>query len=419
MDYLGNSSTGDLIPPIDDKYNLGTTSNRWKDVYLSGVLQLSDITAPANPGAAKGVLYKETGNDGLWWKPDAVGSAVDLTAMSTLITVPDNTLETCIVNDAGGQDYICIDSRNTNPRINIKTDTTFNGYLQLEDTADPLNPTIAGKGRLFKTTGNSLFWRPETGTDVYDLTNDSTKVTKGGDTGTLTIGTNNDTDFNLERNGNNVLTFGLSQTNMTIPHAITTAMLIHDSVENFLTIDTSNNKIISNQALQVDGDFRYNEGACEMYVENNTTVTSVALADGYKKVVFNSANTYVGFDSSFLGGSSFTVDTITNVGRITYTGARTRRAHCSVTISCTSDTNNVLLDFVIYKNGTTKVPGSEVKMFYAAGANKFISTAIHSLPLLVQNDYLELWISTTNGASIDVDVDSINFFCLNLPSVVA
>ena len=48
-------------------------------VTLSNSLQFSDITAPANPGDAKGLLYKKTGNDGLFYKPDSAGPEVDLT----------------------------------------------------------------------------------------------------------------------------------------------------------------------------------------------------------------------------------------------------------------------------------------------------------------------------------------------------
>ena len=49
---------------------------------LSGYVELSDAAAPTNPGAGKGRLYKKTGNDGLFWKPDAAGSEIDLSASS-------------------------------------------------------------------------------------------------------------------------------------------------------------------------------------------------------------------------------------------------------------------------------------------------------------------------------------------------
>lgn len=42
-------------------------------------LILNDETEPNNTGAASGVLFKKAGDDGIWWKPDAAGSATDLT----------------------------------------------------------------------------------------------------------------------------------------------------------------------------------------------------------------------------------------------------------------------------------------------------------------------------------------------------
>jgi hypothetical protein len=42
-------------------------------------LEFNDITAPANPSAGQGRLYKKTGDDGIFWKPDAAGPEVDLT----------------------------------------------------------------------------------------------------------------------------------------------------------------------------------------------------------------------------------------------------------------------------------------------------------------------------------------------------
>jgi hypothetical protein len=47
--------------------------------FQANYVQFADIAAPANAGAAKGRLYKLTGDDGLWWKPDGAGVAVDLT----------------------------------------------------------------------------------------------------------------------------------------------------------------------------------------------------------------------------------------------------------------------------------------------------------------------------------------------------
>lgn len=53
---------------------------------LSGVsaLTLKDVAAPANPGAGLGSLYKKTGDGGIFWKPDAAGPEVNLTAPAVI-----------------------------------------------------------------------------------------------------------------------------------------------------------------------------------------------------------------------------------------------------------------------------------------------------------------------------------------------
>jgi len=48
-------------------------------------LQFSDITAPSNPSAGQGRMYKKTGDDGIFWKPDAAGPEIDLTTKTLII----------------------------------------------------------------------------------------------------------------------------------------------------------------------------------------------------------------------------------------------------------------------------------------------------------------------------------------------
>lgn len=42
-------------------------------------IEFDDITAPANPADNKGRLYKKSGDDGIFWKPDSAGPEIDLT----------------------------------------------------------------------------------------------------------------------------------------------------------------------------------------------------------------------------------------------------------------------------------------------------------------------------------------------------
>lgn len=42
-------------------------------------IELNDIVAPSNPLNGQGRLYKKSGDDGIFWKPDSAGVEVDLT----------------------------------------------------------------------------------------------------------------------------------------------------------------------------------------------------------------------------------------------------------------------------------------------------------------------------------------------------
>jgi len=42
-------------------------------------IDLNDIASPSNPSHGQGRLYKKSGNDGIFWKPDSAGLEVDLT----------------------------------------------------------------------------------------------------------------------------------------------------------------------------------------------------------------------------------------------------------------------------------------------------------------------------------------------------
>jgi len=75
------------------------------DYVLSGsaaYIELPDITAPSNPGAGLGRLYKKTGNDGIFWLPDGAGPEVDLTAGSAAAL----SAVLAVGNTTGGNDIV-------------------------------------------------------------------------------------------------------------------------------------------------------------------------------------------------------------------------------------------------------------------------------------------------------------------------
>lgn len=49
-------------------------------LLINSYVQFQDISAPGAPGSGYGRLYKKTGDDGLFWMPDAAGPEVDLTS---------------------------------------------------------------------------------------------------------------------------------------------------------------------------------------------------------------------------------------------------------------------------------------------------------------------------------------------------
>lgn len=65
-----------------EELQLGSSSSLVRvmgDAEIDGYIELLDTSAPTNPGAGRGRLYKKTGDDGVFWLPDAAGAEVDLT----------------------------------------------------------------------------------------------------------------------------------------------------------------------------------------------------------------------------------------------------------------------------------------------------------------------------------------------------
>ena len=175
-------------------------------------------------------------------------------------------------------------------------------------------------------------------------------------------------------------------------------------------IDTAvKGSLTTEEALNVDGDFVYSKGAFECYVQSNATPTPIVAINTPTRILFAAAAT----TSSFSQG--WTIDTAVNVGRCTYNGNRRRVFHSGVTVSWVSDTNSVLATFSVHKNGVL-IPGSKVRMFYANGANKFESSAIHIFADVVATDYIELYVECDTLCNITVE--EANIFGLGLPNSI-
>jgi hypothetical protein len=102
---------------------------------ISGVsyLQFADTAAPANPADAEGRLYKKSGNQGIFWKPNSAGVEVDIadaaySGASAKIYVPSFTVTEFTTTNS---EYISV----TNGDITLPAGTwlvTYNVHVTLQ-----------------------------------------------------------------------------------------------------------------------------------------------------------------------------------------------------------------------------------------------------------------------------------------------
>lgn len=176
------------------------------------------------------------------------------------------------------------------------------------------------------------------------------------------------------------------------------------------TTNATKGNIICNDAVELKGDFIFQQASVEGYVDNNVTETVITATNTPTRISFGS------FVSNMATG--FTVDTVTNIGRITYTGTRTRVFHMGATLSVTNVSNNQQTAFYVYYwNGATltKLPGSTVKLFNGNNAGETGSTAIHKYVTMATNDYFELW-GENNTSVSNFTVTDCNIFAVGLPN---
>tara|TARA_R110000764_G_scaffold17132_1_gene47160 strand:- start:1499 stop:3628 length:2130 start_codon:yes stop_codon:yes gene_type:complete len=87
-------TTGVVRPDVDNTRDIGSPFVKYKDIYTDKVfadkIEVSNITAPANPGSGKGVIYKKTGSNGLFYKAGASAPEEDLTNPGTMVSAVDS-----------------------------------------------------------------------------------------------------------------------------------------------------------------------------------------------------------------------------------------------------------------------------------------------------------------------------------------
>lgn len=65
-------------------------------------IQFADMSAPSNPSNGEGRLYKKTGDDGIFWKPDVAGAEIDLTTTTLQNVYNDSTQPQITTTDVDG-----------------------------------------------------------------------------------------------------------------------------------------------------------------------------------------------------------------------------------------------------------------------------------------------------------------------------
>ncbi|HHT9107429.1 MAG TPA: hypothetical protein ACFYEF_08555 [Candidatus Wunengus sp. YC63] len=141
----------------------------------------------------------------------------------------------------------------------------------------------------------------------------------------------------------------------------------------------------------------------EIYFTDNSTITTIATA-----TVFVKAAGVTTFDPN-----SMQFGTSNTNNRLVYTGTSTKIFHVAMTASYSSLASNKTIGIAIAKNGTTTgMEKSIIKDFFVSG-DTVQSSAIHVMPVLNQNDYLEVF-ATNFDAIGTVTVKTLNMFAMGM-----
>lgn len=134
-------------------------------------------------------------------------------------------------------------------------------------------------------------------------------------------------------------------------------------------------------------------------------IVSLLEVDGGYYFSVSSATT-IGAPSTFVKVAGTTAATtvapedftIATDNRITYTGTRTVDVTVHATLSVSSASNNQVVHMAVYKNGTTKLTGSDMTTKTGTGGDVTHMSIVIDADLAT-NDYLELWVANDTSAS--------------------
>lgn len=374
---LGNSSVTEIRSGSDEKCSLGTSSYKFSNIHGSTFqgTQPFDIGLRTDLGGTGNLLCNES---------------------STFTNIEVGAVSNTIIGDGAG-DSITTGSANvfigvdTGKSKNTCSSCVFVGDRAGENKSDGLRNVGIGAlaGRNFRSSNNigigySSGITIETGNSNLMLGANTDGV--DGKTNQIAIGTGAvTTDSNQMVLGNASIT------------------MIRPMSDGVCDLGTSSNKFKNGY---FGGVLQFEKPWFEMY-QNVTTTTTITTQNVWYKVAFTSTT----------ANSNNEGFTHTSPNKITYDGSMTKNFHCGVTISANpSSPADHNYEFAIFKNGV-EVPGSTVLLHMIDSGHDY-STAIHSIPVMATNDYLELYVRRTTSGSQDILVSRMNFFGLALPNLV-
>jgi len=136
----------DVLEGLDVTGNTTTT----------GYVQFTDVTAPTNPSAGEGRLYKKTGNDGIFWLPDTAGPEVDLTS-TVSVNISSITAISNATTSTTSQSYVLLNSMTKTPASGTyHVSFSASGYCEEKKDSYDCELAIFKDGNIIKSTHRLL-----------------------------------------------------------------------------------------------------------------------------------------------------------------------------------------------------------------------------------------------------------------------
>ena len=316
---------------------------------------------------------------------------------------------------------------------NINTTGTINAGSTTVSTFTTTGSITAGSAGGFKVdTAGSMTATTITSTgsvtaSILAITGDVFKVDSAGSmtaktitatgsatiTGPVLIGTNtpslasalyvgSSTTNNLGTITAGFLSVGTISANTSL-HGTTTVRFLNDIYANGTITAAGNVKASGDIISTKNGVVKLESPPMgEIYFTDNNTNTTITTATVYYKVA---GVTTFDPNSMFFGTSN------TN-NRLVYTGTATKAFHVAMTASYTSTTANVI-GIAIAKNGTTTGMEKSIIKDTVSPTGALESSAIHVMPVLNQNDYLEVFVTNLTDTNA-VTVQTLNMFAMGM-----